>query len=81
MSISPTVDSPQTINVVKITSNGPRKTTLNSTQYTTNSLGQITLPEHFYSAGYYERITDANWQTLVELQESDKDPEEKSDSQ
>jgi hypothetical protein len=71
------VDAFKTINVVKITSNGPRKTTLNSTQYITNSCGQITLPNNFYSAGYYGRITDANWSDLEDLQDSDKDPVEK----
>ena len=58
------------IKVVKITDNGPQRTILKKGEYKYDS-GKITLPKGFYSAGYYERLTDGDWNKLPELIEKD----------
>tara|TARA_A100001037_G_C14802155_1_gene479392 strand:- start:106 stop:333 length:228 start_codon:yes stop_codon:yes gene_type:complete len=55
------------IRVVKITQNGPRRTLLHKEICSINNFGQIILPKDYYSAGYYERLTDDHWENLPNL--------------
>ena len=47
------------------------RTILTKNQYKRTESGQIKLPDNYYSAGYYERISDCNWNELPELIETD----------
>ena len=59
------------IDVVILTPNGPRRATLDRTEYIVNDEGQITLPAGYYSSGYYERMTDSRWIDIPELTRGD----------
>lgn len=52
------------VKVVVSTSNGLFKTIIGSEKYKKNNIGQIVLPKGYYSAGFYERLTDSDWNTL-----------------
>lgn len=55
------------IRVVKMSATGTlQKAILNESEYTKNENGQISLPEGYTSAGYYERMTDpfGKWEDL-----------------
>ena len=56
-----------TIKVVFTNDNGAYRTILKNGEYQILENGQIKLPENYYSAGYYERITDSNWVDLPEF--------------
>ena len=60
------------LNVVKIIENkGPYRTTIKEgngeNDYKKNEYGQYILPKHYYSAGYYSRLTGGDYMDLPEL--------------
>lgn len=55
--------TPYDIRVVKVTTSGPKRAILTKEEYTIKD-GRITLPQYYYSAGYYERLTDGVWEDL-----------------
>ena len=55
------------IRVVKITEKGPKSDILLKGEYNINSSYQIILPPNYYSSGYYERMTDSNWDDLPRI--------------
>ncbi len=61
--------SQRSINIVVSYQNQLYKYTLDPTQYSRFAVAneQITLPNHCYSTGFYERISDNNWSDLMNL--------------
>ena len=53
--------------VVFMSDKGTFKAMLNDSQVKKGERGQVILPDNFYSKGYFERMSDGNWDSLPEL--------------